>query len=104
MNKPLSERLAELLADNVTLENYLQDYEIEAIREAAALARRVEGAEDGKVIALARNAWQEGGEARMLANDMAGPVGGKYLRNRLEVAFIAGYDAAVKRLVPEVGS
>lgn len=40
----LSERLAELLSDNLTLPNYLQDYEIEAIREATALARRVEGA------------------------------------------------------------
>lgn len=97
MTKPLSERLMNLAGGcdgpNASL-----------IREAAALARRVEGAEDGKVIALARNAWQEGDEARMLANDTSGPVGGKYLRNRLEVAFIAGYDAAVKRLVPEVGA
>ena len=109
VTKPLSERLEALLREHRetmaadVLMSWARDALVE-MSEAAALARRVEGAEDGKVIALARNAWQEGGEARMLANDMAGPVGGKYLRNRLEVAFIAGYDAAVKRLVPEVGS
>ena len=56
---------------------------------------------DGKVLAAARDAWQASDEGRMLASDINGPVGGKYLRNRLEVAFIAGYDEAMKRLDPE---
>ncbi|WP_313250095.1 hypothetical protein [Stenotrophomonas acidaminiphila] len=48
----------------------------------------------GRSLAKARDAWMASDEARMLANDRNGPIAGKYLRNRLEVAFCAGYDAA----------
>ncbi len=53
------------------------------------------GGVDGRAIAQARDAWQNSDEGRMLANDINGPVGGQYLRNRLEVAFCAGYEAAL---------
>lgn len=51
------------------------------------------GKVEGRALAKARDAWQASDEARVLANDITGPVGGQYLRNRLEVAFCAGYDA-----------
>jgi hypothetical protein len=44
-------------------------------------------------LAKARDEWQESDEARMLSSDLMGPVGGKSLRNRLEAAFIAGWEA-----------
>lgn len=53
------------------------------------------GGVDGRAIAQARDAWQNSDEGRMLANDINGPVCGQYLRNRLEVAFCAGYEAAL---------
>jgi len=62
------------------------------------------GSDCGRVLAMARDAWQASDEARMLANDRNGLVGGKYLRNRLEVAFCAGFDAAMQATSAEVGA
>lgn len=42
-------------------------------------------------LARARDAWLESDEARMLST--IGPMQTVHLRNRLEVAFIAGYTA-----------
>lgn len=54
----------------------------------------------GKEIAAARDAWLETDEGKQCL-DYTWPPAGKYLRNRLERAFIAGFDAAIAIVSPQ---
>lgn len=101
--------IADMLDD--IAERFGKGYSEKSYREQARLLREADNTDaqgagrtvsrkpaDGRVLAKARDAWLESDEARMLANDINGPVGGKYLRNRLELAFVAGYEAAEREV------